>query len=207
MAGLAGQPFHEVRVGHRSARLSEDQVQAVLADALGRGGLRAARTDYSANRVMDLPIAFFTINAGGISKRVAITGLGMDIGSSADVPALSAFVALAGRLDDFDRGDNSGAFSGAWTPSRYRGSLVEGQAGVPDAKAWPWTTIAPADFVTDPDPNAFPLPARVLSPAEVQAIGLKFPYGGGFQALTLVGQGDGKIYSLSLRPLLPDESK
>ena len=188
-----------------SVFLTEDQIQALLADALDRGGLRVARADYSANQVMDLPTAVFTINAGGISKQVAITGLGMDIGSTPDDAALAAFLALSTRLENFDNSDYNGTAS--WSSSRYRGSLLEGQAGAPDAMPWPWTTIAPADFVVDPDPNGFPLPARALSQAEVQAMRLTFPYDGGFQGLPLIGPGDGRIYSLSLRPLLPDESK
>ena len=56
----------------------------------------------------------------------------------------------------------------------------------------------------NPDPNAFQLPARVLTVAEVEALGIS-PYRGGFQGLTLIGPADGKPYSFSLRPLLPDE--
>ena len=92
------QPARPLRI----ARLSEDQVQAVLADALGPGGLALARADYTNRPIMDLPTAYFTINAGGISKRVAITGLGIDIGSSPDAPALAAFAGLSTRLGDFD---------------------------------------------------------------------------------------------------------
>jgi hypothetical protein len=189
----------------RIARLSEDQVQAVLADALGEGGLKAARTDYSDRQIYDLPTAVFTIDAGGINKRVAITGLGIDIGSTPDDLALAAFLALSARLEGIDSG--AVLASDEYVPDRYRGSLLEGETPAPDVKAWPWTTIAPADFVTDPDPNGFPLPARVMSGAEVEAIGLKFPYAGGFQGLTLVGPGDGKTYTFALRPLLPDETK
>ncbi len=83
---------------------------------------------------------------------------------------------------------------------------MDGQAGAPDARAWPWTGIAPADFAANPDPNAFPLPSRVLSVADVESLGIS-PYRGGFQGLTLSGPGDGKSYAFSLRPLLPDESE
>jgi hypothetical protein len=39
---------------------------------------------------------------------------------------------------------------------------------------------------------------------EVEGLGID-PFQGGFQGLTLIGPNDGKIYSFSLRPLLPDE--
>ena len=54
------------------------------------------------------------------------------------------------------------------------------------------------------DPNA--LPARrpaTLTAAEVEALGIDRSEGG-FQGLTLTGP-DGKFYSFSLRPLLPDD--
>jgi hypothetical protein len=188
----------------RIARLSEEQMQKVLADALGQGGLEAARTAYPNDQIADAPTAVFTIKAGGISKMVSIYALGIDVEGSPDAPARSAFSRLADRLKDFD---NDGVSStDEYTPDRYRGILLEGQAGAPDAMAWPWTTVAPADFLPDPDPDAFQLPARVLSVTEVEALGIR-SYRGGFQGVMLIGPGDGKVYTFSLRPLLPDESK
>jgi hypothetical protein len=188
----------------RIARLSEDQIQKVLTDALGQGGLGAARTDYLNHQISDAPTAVFTIKADGISKSVSVYALGMDVEGSSDAPARATFAKLAARLEDFD---NGGAFStDEYAPDRYRGILLEGQAGAPDAKAWPWPEVAPADFVPDSDPNAFQLAARVMSVAEVEALRIS-PYQGGFQGLTLIGPGDGKVYTFSLRPLLPDEAK
>lgn len=186
----------------RTARLTEDQVQKVLEDALGRGGLGAARTEYVNNQIADAPTAVFTVNAGGISKRVAVYALGIDVQDSPDAAARAAFSRLAGRLEDFDSG---GAFSTSeYAPEHYRGILMDGFAGAQDARSWPWTGLVPADFAPNPDPNAFQMPSRVLSVAEVEALGIS-PYRGGFQGLTLIGPGDGKSYSFSLRPLLPDE--
>ena len=187
----------------RTARLNEDQIQQVLEDALSRGGLGAARLEYSDQMIADAPTAVFTVNAGGLAKRISVYALGIDSGSSADAPARDAFKALAARLEDFDQG---GAFAtDEYAPDRYRGILMDGQPGAPDAKPWPWDGIKPADFAANPDPNAFQLPERVLSVAEVEALAIT-PYRGGFLGLTLVGPGDGKTYSFSLRPLLPDEA-
>jgi hypothetical protein len=187
----------------RTARLTEEQIQGVLEDALGPGGLGAARTDYRNDQIADAPTATFTINAGGLTKKVSIYALGMDVQEGADAPARAAFQKLAERLQDFDKG---GAFSTSeYAPERYRGILMDGGPGAPDAKAWPWPDVKPADFAPNPDPNAFQLPARVMSVAEVESLGIS-PYRGGFQGLTLIGPGDGKSYTFSLRPLLPDET-
>jgi hypothetical protein len=186
----------------RTTRLTEDQIQAVLEDALGPGGLGTARTDYRNDQIADAPTAVFTVNAGGLSKRVSVYALGMDVQGGADAPARAAFQKLAERLQDFDQG---GTFSTTeYAPERYRGVLMDGGPGAPDAKPWPWDALKPADFVANADPNAFQLPARVLTIADVEALGID-PYRGGFQGLTLVGP-DGKTYLFSLRPLLPDET-
>lgn len=188
----------------RTARLSEDEIQAVLKDALGKGGLGTARTEYPDNQIADAPTAVFTVRAGGIDKRVSVYALGLETPDSPDAPARAAFQALAERLQDFDKG---GAFSTSeYAPEQYRGILMDGGIGAPDARPWPWPDLRPADFAANPDPNFSQFPSRVLSVAEVEAIGIS-PYRGGFQGLTLVGPGDGKTYSFSLRPLLPDETR
>lgn len=187
----------------RTSRLTEAQIQAVLQDALGPGGLGAARAQYQNDQIADAPTTTFTVNAGGLTKHVAIYALGMDVQGSADAPARAAFQELAARLQDFDHG---GAFSTSeYAPERYRGVLMDGGPGAPDAKPWPWDDLKPADFAANPDPNAFQLPSRVLTVAEVEKLGID-PYRGGFQGLALVGP-DGKTYGLSLRPLLPDEQR
>ncbi|MEA2609406.1 MAG: hypothetical protein QOJ75_1649, partial [Chloroflexota bacterium] len=193
-------PFRPFRI----ARLSEDQIQKLLADALGRGGLGTARTDYRSDQIADAPTADFTIDAGGLSKKVSVYALGIDVQGGPDAVARAAFAQLAANLQDFDKG---GAFpTDEYAPEHYRGILLEGQPGAPDARPWPWPSVAPTDFVPDPDPDAFQLPARVMSVVEIEALGIT-PFRGGFQGLTLIGPRDGKFYSLSVRPLLPDEPK
>jgi hypothetical protein len=185
----------------RTAKLDEDQIQAVLEDALGRGGLGAARTEYTDAQIADAPTATFTVNAGGLSKKVSVYALGIDVQESADAPARAAFQGLAERLQDFDKG---GTFSTAeYAPDRYRGVLMDGGPGAVDAVPWPWDDIAPADFQAHTDPGAFPIPTHVLTVAQAEALGIK-PYRGGLQGLTLVSD-DGATHAFSLRPLLPDE--
>ncbi len=193
------QPFSPFR----TAKLSEDQVQALLEFALGEGGLGVARPNYTNEMVADASTATFTVNAGGLQKTVAVYALGIDSGNGADAPARAAFQKLAERLGNLDA---NGAFTTeVYSPERYRGILTEGLAGDPGARPWPWKDLKPADFKLPADPNAFQLATAPLTVAQVEALGVK-PYQGGVQNVTLVGPGDGKLYSFALRPLLPDET-
>ena len=187
----------------RTARLTEEQIQEVLTLALGEGGLGIARPDYPNDQISDASTAVFTVIAGGLKKTVSIYALGLEMDGMADGPARTAFKKLAERLQNIDAG---GSFATVeYVPILYRGILLEGQPGVPDAKPWPWTDIAPADFLSNADPNAFQIPARVMSVDEVEVLGIA-PFQGGFQGLTLIGPEDGKVYSFSVRPLLPEEA-
>ena len=139
---------------------------------------------------------------GGLHKAVSVYALGMDAPDVPDLPARRAFARLRDQLVDIDRGGS--VKTDVYAPDRYRAILFEGQPGAPDLKAWPWPAIKTTDFVSPGDPNAFQLPARVMTVAEVELLGIA-PYEGGFTGLSLAGPGDGNAYSLSLRPLLPDD--
>ena len=90
----------------RTAKLSEDQIQDLLEFALGDGGLGIARANYENGMIADASTAIFTVNAGGLQKKVTVYALGMDVdpANSADAPARAAFQRLAERLADFDQG-------------------------------------------------------------------------------------------------------
>ncbi len=117
-------------------------------------------------------------------------------------PIRQVLATLRKHLLDIDQGGT--VKTDVYAPDRYRAILLEGQAGAPDQKAWPWPEVKPAEFVSNGDPNAMPLPARVMTAAEIEALGIK-PFEGGFIGLPLAGPGDGKFYTLSVRPLLPDD--
>ncbi len=186
----------------RTARLSEDQIQATLERAIGEGGLGAARPKYENNMVADASTTIFTVNAGGLKKTVSVYALGMDDPTSADVLARAAFQKLAASLGDFDHGGTIP--SQLFVPTGYRGILLDGGPGEPNARKWPWPELRPSDFVAPADPNSFQLPVRVLTAAEVAALGVDQAEGG-LQGATLIGP-DGKFYAFSLRPLLPGET-
>jgi hypothetical protein len=186
----------------RTAHLSEDQIQATLLRAIGEGGLGTARPNYENNLVADASTTTFTVNAGGLKKTVSVYALGIDDPTSADVLARAAFQKLAATLGDFDQGGTIP--SQVFAPDRYRGILLDGGPGAPNARKWPWTDLKPSDFVAPADPNSFQLPVRVLTVAEVAALRVD-QVEGGLQGATLIGP-DGKFYAFSLRPLLPDDA-
>jgi len=185
----------------RTAKLNEEQIQDVLTFALGDGGLGVARASYENMMIADAGTAIFTVNAGGLKKTVSVYALGLEMEGMPDALARAAFKNLADRLGNFDNGGATP--TDEYAPERYRGILMDG-AAAPDQKPWPWKDIQPADFPFPADPNAFQMAQRALTAAEVGEIGFD-GFEGGFQGMVLVGPDDGKIYSLSLRPLLPDE--
>jgi hypothetical protein len=187
----------------RIAQLDEDQIQELLIFALGPGGLGTARESYIANGIADAPDTIFTIDAGGVVKKVVVNALGMEQ-TGADSVARKAFQALADRLQDFDRGGTIA--SDAYAPTKYRAILNQRDPD-PSVKAvpWPWPAIKPTDFANGENASGGIFMARrVMTTEEIAALGLS-DVTGGIQGLVLSGP-DGKLYSLILRPMLPDET-
>ncbi len=202
-AGEAPPPIGDVFrfAPFRTAHLSEDQIQATLLRAINEGGLGVARPEYINQQVADASTAVFTINAGGLQKTVSVYALGLEVDGMPDALPRKAFSALAESLGDFDQGGTIA--TQLYEPTAYRGILLDGNPGDPAAVDWPWDDIAPTDFVAAGDPNAFPLPERVMSGDEIDALGIA-DYQGGWQGLSLRGP-DGNAYTFALRPLLPDD--
>lgn len=189
----------------RTAKLTEAQIQDLLRLALGEGGLAVARPEYRNDMIADAGTAIFTIAAGGLTKTVSVYALGLDpsVEGVPDAQARLGFAALAKALTSIEK---LGAITATdYEPTAYRGVLMENPGVVDPAMiAWPWSDITPADFAVDADPNGLQFPHRTMTPAEVDALGID-GYEGGLQNVTLNGP-DGATYTLSLRPLLPDES-
>lgn len=188
----------------RTAKLTEAQIQDVLELALGEGGLAVARPEYTNMMVADAGTAIFTVEAGGVKKVVQVYALGIDPAQGdPDAAARAAFSKLAQALTSIEKGGQITATD--YEPTAYRGILLDGQGVVdPGTKDWPWDDIAPADFKPDADPNGLQFPHRTLTADEVAALGIE-GYEGGLQNVTLKSP-DGAIYTLSVRPLLPDET-
>lgn len=188
----------------RTAKLSEEQIQELLILALGDAGLAAARPNYENNMVADAGTTVFTIDAGGIKKTVSIYALGFDDPSGQDAVARTAFKKFADRLADFDLGGTIA--TDVYTPAAYRASLIESPGiAAPDIREWPWADLTVADFKPDADPNGLQFPHRTMTPAEVDMLNVK-EYEGGFNGLVLRGS-DKKLYTVALRPLLPDDEQ
>jgi hypothetical protein len=193
-------PFNPMRM----TKLTEDQIQDLLLYALGDGGLGVARASYENAMVADAGTAIFTVHAGGVDKTVSVYALGMDTQGGADAAARAAFQKLAGKLTDFDQGGS--IETAVYEPTSFRGVLFDA-AGIqaPDVRTWPWKDLKVTDFANDADPNGLQFPHRTLDAAHVGALDVKNAQGG-FQGLPLAGT-DGKLYTLSLRPLLPDDKE
>ena len=192
-------PFNPMR----TATLTEEQIQSLLIQALGEGGLAAARARYENPMVADAGTAEFTIDAGGITKTVSIYALGMDSQGGADAPARAAFQKLAARLSDFDQGGTLP--SRVYAPTSYRAILLESPGIVaPDIRDWPWPSVKVDEFKADADPNGLPFPHRTMTADEIGLLKLT-GVEGGFQGL-VVKDPAGKLYTLSVRPLLPGDA-
>jgi hypothetical protein len=188
----------------KTAKLSEEQIQDLLKLALDEGGLAQARAEYTNDMIADASTAIFTIIAGGQTKTVNVYALGLDMEGMEDAAARKAFLGLAETLTKIDEGGIVTATD--YVPTGYRGILMESPGVVaPDIRAWPWADIEVADFQPDPDPNKLQFPHRVMTPAEIEALGVE-GFEGGF--MNMIVEGDGAMtYTFSVRPLLPDETQ
>ena len=134
----------------------------------GEGGLGAARPEYPNDLVADAATAVFTVNAGGLNKTVSIYALGLEMeddarSAGAQPRSRSCATACSTSMP-------GGAFETAdYAPERYRGVLLEGQPGAPEPEglAVDRHHSRPTSSRTR-DPNAFQLPARVMTTDEVE---------------------------------------
>jgi hypothetical protein len=176
------------------AKLDEASVQALLDEALGAGGLAIAQGPYMCN-CADIPTSTFTIAIGGKTKQVSVTGLSPDVHDK-DKQVVTALAAFAEKLRTF--ADVLGKEQ-PYVPAGYRGILIEVEQPAGPVVAWPWPNLTPADFASGE--NEF-FKTRDMTPAEVESLGIKDVTGGVIGVS--VGSAD-KVYTFSLRPLLPDE--
>jgi hypothetical protein len=197
--GAPGQPFAGEPL--RIARLAPEQIQQLLEFALRDGGLAAARLRYDNPFLADGSTAVFTLNVNGAEKKVEVMGLGFDDQPGPDSAIKASMVGLAERLRDFDQGGTLA--SEPYVPERYRGVLFEAgpiEGVVP--RPWPWAGVGADTFALPQDPNVLQTRTRELSPEEVAELGIDGSEGG-IQGLYVTV--DDAIYSVVVRPLLPDE--
>jgi hypothetical protein len=179
----------------RITRLDEATIQAVLAEAIGPGGLGVAVGPYNETMGADIPSTIFTINAGGIPepKRVEVVALSPEAHPK-NRQVVAALAGLAEQLRTFDTLVNEQAY----VPAGYRGVLTPTEQAFGPVVDWPWPDVSVDDFGGD---NEF-FPTRVMTAEEVDALGIDNIESGvsGF-----VLQDGEDLYSFALRPLLPDD--
>lgn len=179
-----------------TARLDEAGIQAFLDRALNIGGIAIARGPY-VGLGADIPTATFTMTVNGTTKTVEVTGLSPDMHPQNQqiVQQLAAFAEFLRSFAD------QTANEAPYLPPAYRGILIEVEQPFGPVSAWPWEDITPADFKSGVN-DVFKT-AR-LTPEQVQMLDID-GVEGGMTGVTV--QSDGKLYTLSLRPLLPDETE
>lgn len=189
----------------RTAKLDESQIQELLAFAIGPGGLGVAGADYGSDMIADASTAVFTLNAGGTQKEVKVYALDIEDEANPDAEIREAFRALGTRLRDFDQGGTIETV--AYAPTGWRAVLIEREADPQiRAKPWPWADLTPADFSADVNAaGALAFPHAALTAEQLAATGIEDATGG-FQGLVVDGP-DGKVYTVVVRPLLPDETE
>ena len=213
----ASAPFPEQKPGEpmrfpplRVATMTEEQVQALLRDALGDGGLGVAGPRYENLQVADAPTAVFTVNADGRQRRVSAYALGMASPtrrtrtrtrrSSPRWPPSPSACATSTRRSR--RGTGS-----------PRASTSRTASGRPSSRA--------ASSMASRGPgrgrrsgrkgsrgrrrNGSGFPSRAISGLEVSLLGIEEPEGG-VSGISLRAP-NGTVYVLGIRPLLPDEQR
>ncbi len=186
-------PFVQAHMGPAS-------MEALLLEALDQGGLRDARESFG-SRATDLPTTVFTIDADGVARSVAVSGLGVNAPDGPDDAEYAALVDLGVKLVTF--GEQADTYQGAqpYQPTTYRAFLLPTSDPTTEALPWPWPDLTPADFEPYQDLDGV-LIGRLTAPQVGQVTTVP---SGGVPSLA-VEDGAGIQYALTIRPLLPGES-
>jgi hypothetical protein len=190
----------------RTAQLDGGQIEELLSFALGQGGLGTARDNYADVTTIDAGNTIFSIDAGGVDKVVTVAALGVDPAGGPDDADRAAFAKLAERLRDFDAGGTIS--TDVYAPPAYRAVLIETEVDpavpAPISKPWPWPDLEIDDFTVGDGVTGPTFPHKTLTADELAAMNVG-DVTGGAQGVYLDGP-DGKLYSVVIRPLLPDEA-
>jgi hypothetical protein len=179
-----------------TAKLDEGGIQALLQQALNEGGLAVAKGPYHGMSA-DIPTTTFTLNVGGQTKEVAVTALSPDSHPPQDALIIGQMSRFAEKLRGFA---NDVGGEQPYVAQGFRGVLIPVEQPFGPIVAWPWPDLSPDEFKSGQ--NEFFL-TRTMTTDEVSTLGIPDIAGG---LLGVALQKDGKIYTFSLRPLLPDES-
>ena len=180
----------------RETHLTEDEVQAVLRSALVDGKVGIAKEEFPV-MVMDVPTTVIELQAGGVDKRIAVAGLGMEPPPGPDAAVLTALAELVERLVAIPTDADYAAPASVAVLAQTE--PAPGTATTP----WPWPETAPQAFVQPPPDDQFGFTTHLLTPAESEAIGTA--PGDTAGPFTYDGP-DGKTYVVVVRPAMPEEA-
>jgi hypothetical protein len=179
-----------------TVKLDEGGIQALLAQALGPGGLAVATGPYHGMSA-DIPTTTFTLNVGGQTKEVAVTALSPDSHPPQDALIIGQISRFAEKLRGFA---NDVGGEQPYAAQSFRGVLIPVEQPFGPVVDWPWADLSPDDF--ESGENEFFM-TRAMTPDEVATLGISDVAGG---LLGVALEEDGKLYTFALRPLLPDEA-
>ena len=185
------------------ATMNDAQMDALLAYALGPGGLRDARDSYQHRQITDQPTTVFSIDANGVDKSVAVYALGMTQPEGEDAAAYQGFQELGVLLANFGEQVAQGHAQDPrpYQPAEYRAFLSPPRDPSVTAVPWPWPELTIDDFQRYGDHEDVLVAG--LTPA--QAAQVTTTPSGGVPSIPILTP-DGTPVTLSVRPLLPDES-
>jgi len=97
--------------------------------------------------------------------------------------------------------------SDPYQAAAYRGVITDatGVQAVP-VRAWPWADVKATEFAFPNDPNALQQATAVLTPEQVASLNVEGASNGITGGIWVRDEAK-KLYSLVIRPLLPDEAK
>ena len=210
LADAQGVAFNQPLPPMLTVKLTEDDVQTLLAFALNDGHLAVAKESYTDPMVADAGSTTFTINAGGYDKTVNVYALMESTSSGPETADRNAMSKLQDRLNNFETEARAahGADIKPYDPSAYRVTLFDEGYGQPNVQPiqWPWTDVTMGDFVKVGD-AAWPM--LVMTRDQISKL-TPVPDGGltGVWVVAPDTSGaatDGVPVELVVRPLLPDE--
>ena len=187
----------------RTGKLTEPQVQDLLEFALGQGGLGIAKADYPNPNVADAPTATFEIHADGGDKTVSVMALGMDGPARArhgDQGVARAARRAPARLRSRRHAHERPVHAGRLSRGAHRRHGQRQGRAAPGRGRRSSSTGSPFPPIRTPCARAR---AR-CRPTRSRPSGSRTSRTASRPACSVTGP-DQKLYSLVVRPLLPDE--
>lgn len=190
-------------------RLTEDAIQAILAEARD-AGLLSEDASYDYPCVADLPTTTFTVNAEGATHTVSAYALGFETGAGAtgacgvDVEARERLNAFSTKLGDLRSWLPEGSFSDEepYTPSELRIYVTVARRD-PEVPQTPieWPLATPLAEAGTPDTDLPDIRCLTVAGPDLETV---LPLAQGANELS-PWVSDGRRFGLVFRPLLPDE--